>query len=204
MRNAILESPLIKHPKPWWQPLFTVLVSLYGIVFKGWDLQPIIFLFWWETILIIGSSLIRMLFALDGQPVQHTLFTKIWLLMGGVVMGSVLIMLAVAFTFKAFESPVEAGAFSGIPRESMALTLSHALGLFLHFFWNKRYTTANPGGELLFGFAHVLLILAPLQIFTMHLIPTYPSINQAVWVAVALVVVKFLVDSLFLRMKKLA
>ncbi len=82
MRNAIFDAPLLKHPKPWWQPLFTVLITLYGIVFNGWNLQPIIFLFWWEAILIIGSALIRMLFALDGRPIWATVFTKIGCFLG--------------------------------------------------------------------------------------------------------------------------
>jgi hypothetical protein len=199
MSSAILDSPWLKHPKPWWQPLLTVLVTLYGIIFKGWDLQPIVYLFWWETILIVGTSLIRMLFALDSRPVMETLFTKIWLLFGGLILGATMMMLSVAFTFKAFDSAVQAGSFSGVPRESMVLTLSYLLGLILHFFGNGRYKTANPGGELMIGFVHVLLILAPLQALTMHLIPKYPQINQALWVTVALVVIKFLVDTLFMR-----
>ncbi len=117
-------------------------------------------------------------------------------------MGIALIMLTVTFTFKGFEGPVEAGTFADIPSKSTVLTLSYAVGLLLHFFVNNRFRTANPGGELILGFAHVLFILALLQVLTMHLIPKYPSLNQAVWVTVALVVIKFLVDSLFLRINK--
>jgi hypothetical protein len=33
----------------------------------------------------------------------------------------------------------------------------------------------------------------------MHLIPRYPQLNQALWVAIAVVVLKFLVDLLFAK-----
>lgn len=202
MRNAILDTPFLNRPKPWWQPLFSVLASLYGIIFGGWDLQPLIFLFWWETLLLLGAAFIRMLFAMDGRPFRETLLSKTVLLAGGLFIGTVLMMLTVAFTFNAFESPVQADSFKGIQGESMALNISYALGLILHFFGNHRYKTASPAGELTIGFAHVFVILAPLQVLTMHLIPKYPQINQALWATAALVAVKFVVDSLFMRLNK--
>ena len=40
------------------------------------------------------------------------------------------------------------------------------------------------------------------ELITMHLIPKFPELDQAVWVAVALVVLKFIVDMLFARVGK--
>lgn len=57
-------------------------------------------------------------------------------------------------------------------------------------------------GELARPFVHMLVLLAFLQALTMHLIPKYPQLNQAMWVAIALVVLKFMVDMLFARIGK--
>ena len=75
MINKITESPFLNQPRAWWLPLLSLIITLHGIFFLHWDLQPIVFLFWWEVILIIGAALIRMLFALEGRPVFDTLFS---------------------------------------------------------------------------------------------------------------------------------
>ena len=54
-------------------------------------------------------------------------------------------------------------------------------------------------GEMFPPFIHLLVLLAFLQALTMHLIPNFPHLDQARWVAVALVALKFLVDMLFMR-----
>ena len=202
MINKIIESPFLNKPRAWWLPLLSLIITLHGIFFLHWDLQPIVFLFWWEVILIIGAALIRMLFALEGRPVLETLFSKIGLLIGGIFMGGAFIMFSVVFTFKAFEGGGNYTGLGNIGIQTKMMTAGYAIGLIIHYFANGQYKTASPSGELMIPFVHLLVLLAFLQALTMHLIPKFPQLNQAMWVALALVVLKFIVDSLFARLRQ--
>lgn len=202
MKNSILDTPLLRHPKPWWQPFLSLFVTLYGILVLGWNLQPIVVLFWWEVILMVGAALVRMLFAMDGRPFFDNFSKKIILLLGGGVMSCAMIMLAVTFSFKAFEGGLQSEGFDKIPFQTRILTAGYLLGLIFHFFVNGQYKTANPTGELMRTLVHLLVLLALLMVLAMHLIPAYPQLNQAKWVGVSVVVVKFAVDWLFTRFGK--
>jgi hypothetical protein len=196
-----INNTFLQHPKPWWLPIISLVITLYGILFLNWDLQPIVFLFWWEVILIIGAALIRMVFALEGRPFSDTLLEKIGLLLGGVVMGSAFIMLTVTFTFKAFEGGTGTGLAS-IGTQTKLMTVSYMVGLVIHYFANGRYKKASPSDELMMPFVHLLVLLSFLMALTMHLIPKFPQLNQAVWLAISIVVLKFLMDMFFAKIKK--
>ncbi len=193
---------MLRHAKPWWQPFLSFFVTLYGILVLGWNLQPIVFLFWWEIILMVGAALIRMLFAMDGRPFFNNFLQKIMLLVTGGILSGAMILLAVTFSFKAFEGGLQSEGFDKIPVQTRLLTAGYALGLIFHFFANGRYKTASPMGELMRTLVHLLVLLAILMALTMHLIPAYPQLNQAKWVGVAVVVIKFAVDWLFSRIVK--
>ncbi|MCC6281551.1 MAG: hypothetical protein IT262_13235 [Saprospiraceae bacterium] len=200
--NRILESPLFQHSKPWWLPIMNLGITLYGILFLQWDLKPIVFLFWWEVILIVASALLRMLFALENRPFLDQIGLKIGLLIGGAVMGGTFIMFAVVFTINAFQDGGDYTSLANIAIQTRIMTAGYILGLAIHYFGNGNYKTASPMGELARPFVHMLVLLAFLQALTMHLIPKYPQLNQAMWVAIALVVLKFMVDMLFARIGK--
>lgn len=202
LKSAILDSPLLRHPKPWWQPFLSLFVTLYGILVLGWSLQPVIFLFWWEIILMSGAALLRTLFALDGRRFFDGIGQKIVLLGGGGLLLGAMILLAVTFSFKAFSEGAGPADFSRIPLQTRLLTAAYALGLILHFFANGRYKTARPAEELMRTLVHLLVLLALLMPLAMHLIPAYPQLHQATWVGVAVVCVKFAVDWLFSRIGK--
>ncbi len=196
MSNKIISSSLIRHPIAWWMPFISLGITLFGILFLDWRLLPIVFFFWWEVILMLATALIRMLFAMDNKPFTAHLFQKISLLASGLVMGAVLVMLSVAFTIKAFDN-FSNESLAGISPQVKLLQLCYATVLIVHFFANGRYRTASPVGEIVVVFFHLVSVLALLMIFSMFLIPKFPQLNQALWVAIALVVVKFAVDLLF-------
>lgn len=202
MKNSILDSPLLRNAKPWWQPFLSLFVTLYGILILGWNLQPIVVLFWWEIILMVGAALVRMFFAMDGRPFFDNFLQKIMLLATGGILSAAMVMLAVTFSFKAFEGGLQSEGFDKIPFQTRILTAGYVFGLIIHYFANGRYRTANPMGELMRTLVHLLVLLALLMVLTMHLIPAYPQLNQAQWVGVAVVVVKFGVDWLFSQIDK--
>jgi hypothetical protein len=189
---------LAQQPKPWWIPFFSLFIILHGILILHWDLQPIIFMFWWEVILMVGAALIRMVFALNGQPVQHLILQKIFLLMGSIVMGGVMIMFAIVFSFNAFQEGDSKG-LSTINIQTNTMTAGYIVGLIFHYFRNGQYKTAEPWTEMIKTFVHLLVMLAFLMVITMHLLPAFPAWSKAKWVAIAVVIVKFCADWLFTR-----
>ena len=85
MANSIVESPIrpVFYLNPALWAVVNLLVSLYGILFKGWNLQPIVYLFWIEVILNILSALIRVAGAMNGQPFWQNIGQKLVFLLGG-------------------------------------------------------------------------------------------------------------------------
>jgi len=201
-RSSILQAPIFSQKKPVWMPFITLGITLFGILFQHWDLKPIVFMFWWEIILMFGAALIRMLCALDNRPPFELIFQKLGMLIFGVIMGGTMIALTVIFTIKAFDTGSDYSGLASVGIQSKVLTLSYLAGLIIHYFLNNRYKTASPIGELMQPFVHVLVLLSLLMVLTMHLIPKYPQLNQAMWVGVSVVAVKFLVDLLFSGIRK--
>jgi Family of unknown function (DUF6498) len=202
MLNNFIESPLVQHQKAWWLPIISLLITLHGIIFLGWNLQPVVLIFWWEVILMLGSAFVRMFFAMDNQSFFNTILPKIGMFVFGGVMGIAFIMLTVTFTFGVFENGFNANGFEQIPSRINMLIIGHIVALIVHYFANGRFKTANPMGELMSSFIHLLVLLALLMVLAMHLIPKFPQLNQALWVGVSVVVIKFIVDMLFSKIRQ--
>lgn len=200
MINKIIESPFLNNSRPWWLPLLTLVITLHGIFFLHWDLQPIVFLFWWEVVLMVSSALIRTLFAMDDQPFFDTLQGKIWLLILGVIMGSLFIIFSVTFTSKPFENGSGFKGLDSISIQKNMMTVGYAVSLVFHYFTNGYFRKAKPMNEMI-PFIHLWILLAFLQALTRHLIPTYPQLNQVMWAGISLVTLKFITDNFFARIR---
>lgn len=203
MLSKLSATALLKFNIPWWMPFLSLFLTLYGIFFLHWHLRPIVFMFWWEVILMVVAALIRMLFALDGKGIFHNFGMKIFLLISGTVMGGGMIALAIAFSYKVFEDNSALAGMAQIGTQANLLTFGYGLGLAFHYFLNGKFKTAHPAGELIATLAHLLILLAFLQVLTMHLIPRYPQLDQAFWVGIAVVVMKFIADYLFVQYRNL-
>ena len=201
MINKIIDSPFLNQPRPWWLPLLSLIITLHGIFFLHWDLQPIVFLFWWEVVLMVSSALIRTLFAMEGQPFFDTLQGKIGLLILGVIMGSLFIIFSVTFTSKPFESSNGFTGLESIGFQKNMMTVGYAVNLIFHYFANSYFRKASPMTEMI-PFIHLWILLAFLQALTRHLIPAYPQLNQVMWAGIALVILKFITDNFFARIRQ--
>ncbi len=151
---------------------------------------------------MLGAAFVRMLCAMDNQPFLNTILPKMGMLFFGGIMGVALIMLTVTFTFKVFEGGFNSSGFDKLPSRINMLIAGNILGLIVHYFMNSRYKTANAMGELMSVFIHLLVLLALIMALTMHLIPKYPQLNQALWAGVSTVVLKFFVDMLFSKIRE--
>ena len=185
-------------PRTWLSPRMwavgNLLITLYGVLFKGWSLQPLVFVFWMEVVLNIVFALVRVATALDGGKWLDRLGQRLFFLLGGGVLGVGFIMLSVTFTIQAFDGGLHAESFGGIRTQVWLLALNHAAALILHYFLNRRYATASLAGELMSSFVYLLMLLCLIMALTMHLLPRFPELNQAMWTGIAVLAVKFLVD----------
>ncbi len=201
MNDSLFTNPLFQKERPWWMPLLSIGITLYGILFLDWHLFPVIFFFWWEVILMVGAALVRMFFSLDGGSFFNNFLQRIILLGGGTVLGMAFILFAVTFSLEGMNTGESwVGGFKSISLQTKILTGGAILGLLLHFFGNGRFRIAKPFNELISTFAYLLVMLGFLQVFTMHLIPNYPQLEQSKWIAVAVVVVKLGMDVLFMKL----
>jgi hypothetical protein len=198
----ILDTPLLRHAKPWWHPFVALFITLYGILALGWSLQPIVFLFWWELILMAGAALIRGLFALDGASFWHNLLPRLAGTAGAMLMFGAMIMLAITFSFKAIGVGMQSEGLEKLPLQINLLVAGYLVELLLHYFGNGRFRIARPMEEVMQTLVHFLVLLALLMVLAMHLIPAYPQLNQSLWVGIAVVVVKFVVDFTFVRVRQ--
>ena len=198
-----MDASFLSQHKPWWLPFFSLCVTLYGIFFLNWHLQSIIIVFWWEIIFVMGTALIRMLFAMNSRPFWETIFIKMILLSSGIFMGGAFILLSLVTTVQAMaEQSGNGGSFGGVLNQIYVLAFAFGMSLTLHFFMNGRYKSASPLGELLLPMFQTLLLLGFLAILALWLIPTFPQLNQLTWVSVAIVGSKFAANMLISMLKK--
>lgn len=202
MLGHIQETLIKPYAQPWWQPYMSLLVTLGSIVLLRANLMQITMLFWWEIILMIAFALLRALFALDNRSFFDNLFQRIFMLVMAGFLGIGFVMLTVAFTINGINTDRDLdNGFNVVPQLTV-LVLSYSAGFVLHYLMNGTYKKANFFGEMMRTYVHVLVLLALLQVFTMHLIPRIPGVDAAIWGTVALVAIKFLVDVLSARLKE--
>jgi hypothetical protein len=179
-----------------WIPFVSLLISLFGILFLNWDFQHLIILFVWEIILMLSFAIIKMMFAQNELPFYKTLVEKLIYLVGGFFIGGFFILFSILFISNSIQTNSLFEQLRKINYQIYILTLGYVAGLCFNYFGNQKYKSASPMSQMV-PFIHVLVILAFLQGFTRHFLPSFPNLNQAVWGIVALVVVKFFVDLLF-------
>ena len=191
-----LLTEFVKLHQSKWMPFISMAISLYCILLLNYDYQHVIILFIWEIFLVMFFALIRMLYANEGLPTAKVYVEKfIWLILGS-SLGVFFITISISILSKSFTATSVLDELVGVLEQISILFVGHVEANFSNYFRNNRYKTAEPRNQMI-SFIHVLVILAFLQLFTVHLIPSYPNLDQAVWGIIALVLVKFFVDLLF-------
>ncbi len=191
-----LLTTFIKFHQSKWMPFISLATALYCIVVLNFDFQNIIVLFVSEIVFVMIFAIIRMLWAYDGlPPIKRAVEKIIWLVLG-LSFGAFFIALSISILSKSFTATSVLDELVGVLEQISILFVGHVEAIFLHYFKNNRYKMAEPRNQMI-SFIHVLVILAILQLFTVHLLPDYPLLNQAKSGIVALIIVKFCVDYFF-------
>ena len=177
-------------------PILSMLISLFGIVILQYDYHDIIILFVCEIMLMLFFAIIRMLFALNEMPFYKTLMQKAILLIGGIFIGTFLVVFSVMFMSESINTKIIFTEIRNSQYQIYVLIFGYISTLIFHYFGNQKFRTAAPMAQMI-PFFQVLTILAVLQGFTKHLFLEIEGLDHAVAGVVALVVIKFLVDLLF-------
>jgi hypothetical protein len=197
MKASLADKPWFNTPTthPFWMGLIGFLVNLFGLFFLGWKLETVIWLLWFEVMIIVGASLIRAFFALQGQPFLHTLLMRIFWTGTGAFLGIAFLMLTVTFTIKGIDTETtDYSSLGGLRPQILVLFLNYLAGLILNYFANGSFKTAHPSSELMKTFVYLLILLAIIMPITMHFLPKYPAWSDSKWVGLTVASAKFLVD----------
>jgi hypothetical protein len=196
MMTNLLATAIKKPIQKKGLPILSLLLSLFGILFLAWDFQHLIVLFVAEVFLMLLLALIKVFFAQNELPFSKTLTKRLVYLMFGCGIGALFITFSMTFLSKSIKFQDVFEELKIVDYQIFMLTLGYFSNLFFNYFGNLKYKEAIPMHQMT-PFLHVWIILAILQGFTGHLLPSYPNLDQAVWGIVALVILKFLVDMLF-------
>ena len=197
MKAELHDKPWFNTPTmhPFWMGVIGFLVNLFGLFFLGWKLEAVVWLLWFEVIFIVGASLIRAFFALQGQPFLNTLLMRVFWTGAGAFLGIAFIMLTVTFTINGIDMARKGNSsMVGLQSQIIILFLNYLAGLVLNYFANGSFKTAHPAGELMKTFVYLLILLAIIMPITMHLLPKFPTWSDSKWVGLAVASAKFLVD----------
>ncbi len=197
MKAELHDKPWFNTPTmhPFWMGVIGFLVNLFGLFFLGWKLETVVWLLWFEVIFIVGASLIRAFFALQGQPFLNTLLMRVFWTGAGAFLGIAFIMLTVTFTINGIDMARKGNSsMVGLQPQIIVLFLNYLAGLVLNYFANGSFKTAHPAGELMKTFVYLLVLLAIIMPITMHLLPKFPAWSDSKWVGLAVASAKFLVD----------
>ena len=196
MQKNIIENLYQKTNNKPIMPILSMLISLFGIVILQYDYHDIIILFVCEIMLMLFFAIIRMLFALNEMPFYKTLMQKAILLIGGIFIGTFLVVFSVMFMSESINTKIIFTEIRNSQYQIYVLIFGYISTLIFHYFGNQKFRTAAPMAQMI-PFFQVLTILAVLQGFTKHLFLEIEGLDHAVAGVVALVVIKFLVDLLF-------
>ena len=161
--------------------LLSNLAVVYGVIFFDWNLANLIFLFWFENIIIGFYTAIKIL------STKSNLIAKIFLLIFFAMHFGLFTFVHGTFlaVFFGKQFVFSASLFIGIA----SMFLSHGVSLFTHYIRPKKYLTAHP----------VILMMKPYpRIIVVHLTILFSGIfmlmNQTVVPLIIFTLLKSIVD----------
>lgn len=204
-------SPAGADPEPgpaeWFRPSVLLLVAanlftLFGVVFRGWPVFPIMLIFWMENAVIGAINILKILLASPGTPgsgcARAILVPFFWVHYGGFLSAHGFFVFMV---FSGFLSDREryqdVGAIwqslrgLGIGWAVLALVVSHAYSFVQNYVRGGEFRRADPRALMLQPYGRVLILHAAVLvggIFTVFLGSPAPAVA-------VLVVLKTLLDA---------
>ena len=203
----IKDTPFVPNTaqgRDWRLMLVTTAISLIGVIFFHWQIAEIVFLFFYDMIFIGIATALRMLFALAGfESFLGGLFARIFWTAGFVVLYGGMMMLLIAFTLSSLNLE---GFFEGMRPIKTAmyfLAINQLFGFLFGFLANGQYKQSNFIGELFSTMFYVLPIVVLMVAVVFPNSDYFGEEHQNVWVAVAIILARTLIDFIALRIKQI-
>lgn len=181
----------------------SALITLVGIIFFNWQVAEVIFLFFWEMILIGAATVLRMLLALNGENFFYGLIPRVfWTVAFAVLYGGMMLLL-VAFVLSGLNLDGLLDNFQGIQYGVWLLGFNHLAAFVFGYILSGAYKTSVFTFEL---FSTMILALPTVALMVVIIAPNsdvFGADYQNVWVAVAIVLLRLAMEWLGMRIRKL-
>jgi hypothetical protein len=182
----------------------STLITLGGILFFNWQVAQVIFMFFWEMIFLGMATVLRMIFAMNGLSnyLQDLLPRLFWTVGFSVLYGG-MIMLLVAFVISGLDIESLFDDFTGFRYGIWMLGLNHLAAFLFGFLLNKQFKQTSFVREL---FATMFIALPTVVLMVVIVAPNSHVMGEAyrnVWMAAAIVLIRFLMDLFAVRLQKL-
>lgn len=185
------------------QTIITTAISLVGILFFNWQVGAVIFLFYWELVLIGAATLLRMLFAVgDNTNYLIGLLPRLFWMVGFGVLYGAMIMLFIAFVFAKLDTDALFENFTGFKYGVWLLGFNYAASFLFGYLYNDTYKRSTYMAEL---FKTMFFALPLLVIMVMIVAPNSEILGASrknSFVAAAIVLLKFAFDFVAFRLQK--
>lgn len=142
------------------------LVPFFGVIFLGWKVFPILFLFWTENVIVGIINVFKMALVSSTNLGQHT--AKISSILFFCVHYGMFTLVHGLFVFVVFgmqnEDTLGAGSLSDAIRSSqliwgvLALTASHAISFILNYLGKQEYKRATLNGLMMEPYSRVVIL----------------------------------------------
>lgn len=182
----------------------SAIVTLFGVLFFNWGIADVIFLFFWEMILIGCMTVLRMLFAMGGQQnFFYGLLIRIFWTGGFVVLYGGIMMLLIAFVLSGLNLDTLLSEFYGLRYGVWLLAFNHIAGFLFGYILNGEYKQSTFFIEL---FATMIYVLPTVVILVMVISPNsglFGSEHQNTLMAVGIVLIRLIIELFAARLRAL-
>ena len=181
----------------------SALITLVGIIFFNWQVAEVIFLFFWEMLLIGAATVLRILLALNGQNFFYGLLPRLFWTVGFVFLYGAMMMLLIAFVLSGLNLDGLLDNFQGIQYGVWLLGFNHLAAFVFGYILSGAYKTSVFTFEL---FSTMILALPTVAVMVVIIAPNSDFMGadyQNIWVAVAIVLLRLAMEWLGMRIRKL-
>jgi hypothetical protein len=196
--------PNTARARDWRLMLVTTIISLVGVIFFHWQIAEIVFLFFYDMIFIGMATVLRMLFAQGGYPSFWSgLLPRIIWSIAFVVLYGGMMMLLIAFTLSSLHLDGLIEGMQPIKTAMYFLAANQLFGFLFGYMANGEYKQSNFIGQLFSTMFYALPIVVLLIVVVFPNSDYFGEEHQNVWVAVAIILARTLIDFISLRIKYL-
>lgn len=168
------------------------LIPLFGVVFYGWDISSIMFLYWAESAIIGGFTVLKILRseASDNQTQAANTASKAFFLTFFPIHYGIFMSVHLVFILVLFGIFSEGFTFLNIFWSFLSLLASHTISYFTNYIGNKEYKKLSPDQLFMLPYPRIFVMHLTILLGSFFVIAT----GQSIIALALLVILKIIVD----------